>query len=117
MRRRKVLKRLAGLGRDTVIVGDDLVENGRRPVLRLQVRLRVGPRRCGRCGARARGYDQGGGEREWRHIDVGFARCVLVGAAPRVDCTVCGVTVARVPWARHDSAFTRDFEDVVVMTR
>jgi len=24
------------------------------------------------------------------------------------------VTVARVPWARHDSAFTRDFEDVVV---
>ncbi|MDH4147969.1 MAG: transposase family protein, partial [Acidimicrobiia bacterium] len=33
--------------------------------------------RCGRCGARAAGYDRGGGRRRWRHVDVGFARCVL----------------------------------------
>ncbi len=26
----------------------------------------------------------------------------------------CGPTVAAVPWARHDSAFTRAFEDLVV---
>jgi len=31
--------------------------------------------------------------------------------APRVSCRKHGVVVARVPWARHDSRFTRDFED------
>lgn len=114
MRRRKVLKRLAGLGRDTVVVGDKLVEDGPRPVLTLTVRLRVGRLFCGRCGAPAPGYDQGEGERSWRHIDVGFARCVLRARVPRVECRDCGVTVARVPWARHDTAFTRDLEEVVV---
>src|SRR5665811_539262 len=63
-------------------------------------------------------YDRGGrgdGEpRRWRHLDVGFATCVLVAQAPRVDCGGCGPTVAQVPWARHDSAFTRAFEDLVV---
>ena len=34
--------------------------------------------------------------------------------ARRVDCGSCGPTVAAVPWARHASAFTRAFEDVVV---
>ena len=59
-------------------------------------------------------YDQGGGERRWRHIDVGYTTCELVGAARRVDCPVHGPTVAEVSWARHDSAFTRAFEDLVV---
>jgi transposase len=31
--------------------------------------------------------------------------------APRVSCRKHGVVVARVPWARHDSRFTKDFED------
>jgi transposase len=31
--------------------------------------------------------------------------------APRVSCPKHGVVVARVPWARHDSRFTKDFED------
>jgi transposase len=31
-----------------------------------------------------------------------------------VNCLTHGPTVARVPWARHDSAFTRAFEDLVV---
>src|SRR5690606_23052100 len=49
-----------------------------------------------------------------RHLDVGFATVELIGPAPRVSCAGCGVTVAAVPWARHDSAFTRAFEDPVV---
>jgi len=31
--------------------------------------------------------------------------------APRVRCDEHGVVVARVPWARHDSRFTREFEE------
>jgi transposase len=31
--------------------------------------------------------------------------------APRVSCRDHGVVVARVPWARHNSRFTKDFED------
>jgi transposase len=31
--------------------------------------------------------------------------------APRVQCREHGVVVARVPWARHDSRFTKDFEE------
>ena len=32
-----------------------------------------------------------------------------------MDCPTHGPTVAAVAWARHDSAFTRSFEDLVVL--
>jgi transposase len=54
------------------------------------------------------------GERRWRRLDVAFATCELVADAPRVSCPTHGPTVAEVPWARHDSAFSRAFEDLVV---
>jgi transposase len=38
----------------------------------------------------------------------------VVGLARRVQCVGCGPTVAQVAWARHASAFTRAFEDLVV---
>jgi len=79
--------------------------------LRIKARRRG---RCGRCGELAPFYDRGGGERRWRHVDVGFATCELIADARRVNCAVCGPTVAAVPWARHDSSFTRAFEDLVV---
>jgi transposase len=102
------------LCRETVVRGWEL-HDGERP--RVEVWLRVKARRrgrCGRCGELASFYDQGGGERRWRHIDVGFATCELIAEARRVDCVEHGPTVAAVPWARHDSAFTRAFEDLVV---
>jgi hypothetical protein len=52
--------------------------------------------------------------RSWRHVDVGFATCELVGNAPGVRCPTHGPTVIQVPWARHDSWFSRGFEDLVV---
>ena len=70
--------------------------------------------RSGRCGERCAWEDHGGGTRTWRHVDVGFDTSTLVAPAPRVNCPTCGVTVAQVPWARHDSSFTRAFEDLVV---
>ena len=110
-----VLRMLLGLCRATVICGWALDCSGERPTLVVWVRPRAeGRTRCGRCGRAARGYDRGGGARRWRHVDAGFARCVLEGPASRVACGECGPTVAQVPWARHDTVFTRAFEDVVV---
>ena len=119
MRVKSVLRKLLGLRASAVvIVGLELVEDadGGRPKLVVKVRRRARQRgRCGRCGAVAPWFDNGGGERRWRHLDVGFATCELVADAPRVSCPTCGVTVAEVSFARHDSAFTRAFEDVVVV--
>ena len=114
MRVKKVLMALLGLGREVVVTGWELA-GGDRPCLVVTVRVKVRRRgRCGRCGKLASFYDRGGGRRRWRHIDVGFATCELVGDARRVDCPEHGPTVAAVPWARHDSAFTTAFEDLVV---
>jgi len=114
VRVKKVLMAVLGLCRETV-VGAWQVHDGDRPLVEVWLRVKARRRgRCGRCGELASFYDQGGGERRWRHIDVGFATCELIADARRVDCPGCGPTVARVPWARHDSAFTRAFEDLVV---
>ena len=67
--------------------------------------------RCGICGRRAPGYDQGEGRRRWRALDLGTVRAEIEADAPRVHCAVHGVTVARVPWARHGAWHTRGFED------
>jgi transposase len=112
-----VLSAVLGLARSVVVVGWELVATAvvDRPKLVVSVRVRARRRgRCGKCGAVSPFYDQGGGERRWRHVDVGFATSELVGPAVRVRCAAHGVTVAEVPWARHDSAFTRAFEDLVV---
>ena len=78
--------------------------------------VRVRPRRrdvsrCGVCGRRAPGYDRGEGRRRWRALDLGTTKAFVEAAAQRVECARHGVVVARVPWARHGSWFTREFED------
>lgn len=114
MRVSKVLRAILGFGREVVIVGAEVVDGG-RPRLRVHVRPKVRRRgRCGRCGALASWFDNGDGARSWRHLDAGFATVEIVALARRVDCRSCGPTVASVPWARHASAFTRAFEDLVV---
>ena len=117
MRVASVLSAVLGLGRSVVVAGWELVPAVADDRATLVVRVRPRQRRRGRCGKCAKlapFYDRGGGERRWRHVDVGFATCELVGPAVRVLCASHGVTVAQVPWARHDSAFTRAFEDLVV---
>jgi len=69
--------------------------------------------RCGRCGRRSPGYDQGEGRRRWRALDLGATRAYVEAEAPRVACREHGIVVARLPWARHDSWFTREFEEQV----
>jgi transposase len=104
-----VFARLVGLGR-AVVEGVRVDEEG------LLVRVRPRGRdvsRCGVCGRRAPGYDRGEGRRRWRALDLGATKAFLEAAAPRVECRQHGVVVARVPWARHGSWFTRDFEEQV----
>lgn len=117
MRVTKLLKGILGLGPEAVVCSWEMVGPAAavRPKLEVTVRTRVRRRgRCGRCAAVSPWFDRGDGERSWRHLDVGYATCELRAAAPRVDCAEHGPTVAEVPWARHDSAFTRAFEDLVV---
>jgi transposase len=69
--------------------------------------------RCGVCRRRCGRYDSGEGRRRWRALDLGTTFCFLEADAPRVSCRRHGVVVSAVPWARHDSRFTRSFEDQV----
>jgi transposase len=67
--------------------------------------------RCGICRRRSPGFDLGDGRRRWRALDLGATRAFVEADAPRVTCRRHGVVVCAVPWARHDSRFTRAFED------
>jgi transposase len=68
-------------------------------------------RRCGRCGKRCPGYDQGDGRRRWRALDLGTIRAFLEADSPRVRCAEHGVVAAQVPWARHGAGHTYAFDD------
>ncbi|HEX6525939.1 MAG TPA: ISL3 family transposase [Streptosporangiaceae bacterium] len=69
-------------------------------------------RRCPECGRPCPRYDKGK-RRRWRHLDACAMPVAVEADAPRIRCPEHGVKVAAVPWARHDSGFTRAFEDTV----
>jgi transposase len=110
VRRRSVWKKLFGLQR--AVVED--VELERSGAVVVSVRPKARERdRCPHCRRRCPGYDWGEGRRRWRALDLGTTFAYLEAEAPRVRCREHGVVVAAVPWARHDSGFTRAFEDQV----
>ncbi|MGH2765449.1 MAG: ISL3 family transposase [Actinomycetota bacterium] len=49
----------------------------------------------------------------WRHLDLGCWRLVIKARLRRLRCPTHGVRVEGVPFARHHSGFTRDFECLV----
>jgi transposase len=105
----RVLARLVGVERavvEAVLVEDDAV------VVRVRARERDALR-CGVCGRRSPGYDGGDGVRRWRALDLGSTKAFIEAEAPRVACRRHGVVVVRVRWARHESRFTRAFEQQV----
>jgi transposase len=69
--------------------------------------------RCPHCGKRCQGYDSSKKLRRWRSLDLGSTRVYIEAAAPRINCREHGVIVAKVPWARHSSGYTYDFEKAV----
>lgn len=109
MRGDRLWRELLGV-QESVVEGMELSEDGRE----LVVAVRAGKRRrgrCGRCLKRCPMYDRGEGRRRWRTIDLGTVQAYVEADAPRVKCPEHRVVVAAVPWARHESRFTRQFED------
>ena len=112
MREARLWKRLVGV--EGAVVEDVSWEEGRDGIeVVVEVRVARAGRRCGRCERRSPGYDAGRGRRRWRGLDLGTCKLFIESEAPRVDCREHGVIVASVPWARHGSEYTRDFEDQV----
>lgn len=67
---------------------------------------------CPKCDfSTTAGYDRD--ERHWRHVPLGRWRVLLRGVVYRIACPTHGVITEAVPWAAHESKFTRDFEDLV----
>jgi transposase len=70
---------------------------------------------CPVCGTRVRGRFEEK-PRYWRHIGLGGFKVFLRGHIRRLRCPQCrAVRTEAVPWARHDSDFTRPFEDAVAL--
>lgn len=113
MRSKRVWARLASVEGANVI-DVDIEEEGDNVEVVVAVRVfRHEASRCGICRTRCPGYDAGHGTRRWRSLDLGTVRVSVEADAPRVRCAEHGVVTAHVPWARHDSGFTRAFEDQV----
>jgi transposase len=99
------------LGLETAVVEGVEFEEDEQAVV---VSVRPGKaarRRCGRCGKRCPGYDQGEGRRRWRALDLGTLQSFLEADSPRVSCAEHGVIAAQVPWARHGAGHTYAFDD------
>jgi transposase len=77
------------------------------------VRLRRRRRVCAVCGGLERLEVHDRRVKRWRHLDLGACRCTIECELRRLRCPTCGVHLEPVPWARPNSAYTRDFEDVV----
>ena len=107
-----VWRKTLGVDRATVIESVDYDEEADAIVASVRPR-RASKRRCGVCGKRAAGYDQGEGRRRWRTLDVGPMRVFVEADAPRVACGEHGPTVAQVPWAAHRARHTFGFEALV----
>lgn len=106
---------LAALGRSVVLEAVEFDADAEEIVATVRQR-RNSARRCGVCGRRSPGYDRGragAGPRRWRGLDLGTIRVYLEAEMVRVCCRDHGVVATQVPWARHGSWFTRDFEDTV----
>src|ERR1043166_2185224 len=70
---------------------------------------------CPRCGGKARGRASTR-IRRWRQLAVWATEVLLEGEIRRMGCRKCDAVVTEaVPWARHGSDFTIQFEDAVAL--
>lgn len=68
---------------------------------------------CPICNKKCSRYDSLGTKR-WRSVDILATKVYLESPVIRINCKKHGVLTSSVPWARHNSSFTRDFENNVV---
>ena len=109
MRFKRVWARLLGV--EHTVIEDVFVDEASDAIVVCVRPTRSRRGRCGVCGRKRPGYDQGEGRRRWRALDLGVVRAFVEADAPRVHCPEHGVVVAAVPWARHGAGFTRAFDD------
>jgi transposase len=89
------------------------VSFGREGVI-VTVRLRRRRRICSGCGQVGRLAIHDRRVKRWRHLNLGASRCIIECELRRLWCWDCGgPRLEPVPWARPDSGYTRDFEDLV----
>lgn len=108
-------KKIIGVN-NIVVENVDLETTEKGEQLVIQARpWKSSQKRCSVCGRECPGFDRGKGLRRWRAPDFGNSVKVYIEAeAPRVRCPEHGVVVQQVPWARHRSGFTKNFEDIAV---
>jgi transposase len=102
VRASRVWRKVLGVERTTVS-GFTVEGDGADQVVIVDVYpTRVAAGRCSQCGRRCSGYDQGGGVRRWRGLDLGTVRVFLQapGAAGEVQDPRCGRRVGAVGAAR-----------------
>ena len=46
----------------------------------------------------------------WRHLDFGSCAVFIVSDVHRVECVEHGIHTEMVPWAFHNSSYTKEFE-------
>lgn len=109
MRSASLWARLLGLSK-VVVEGVEFDEDEQVVVVSVRSR-KATRRRCGHCGKRCPGYDQGEGRRRWRALDLGTIKAILEADSPRVRCAEHGVVAGWVPWARHGAGHTYAFDD------
>ena len=77
----------------------------------LKARIRLG---CPHCPfTTTAGYDTRWAESSWRHVDFSGRSLTLTMLRRRLVCPEHGVVVQGVPFARHGSRFTTEFEDMI----
>jgi transposase len=97
---------LPGVTVDDVSFGADVVT--------VDVALRRRRLVCPQCEfSTAARYDSRPVSSTWRHTDMGRWRVAVRMGLRRLRCPTHGVRVEAVPFARHRSQFSRDFEDLV----
>jgi len=112
MHTKSLIKRLLTV--EQIIVEDVYFEQAEEEILIVKARPpKRATSRCPQCGRRCPGYDSATKSRRWRSLDLGSQRVYIESNAPRVHCPDHGVIVAKVPWARHHSDYTYDFETAV----
>jgi transposase len=80
----------------------------------VSVALRRRRLRCPLCSfSTPHRHNQQAVESVWRHLDLGIWRLEVCAQLRRLQCPQHGVRVEGVPFARHRSRFTRDFEQLV----
>jgi transposase len=94
------------------IIEDAKIETNNAGIKTLKIYLRPSKdltNRCPFCNKCCPIYEQRI-ERKWRALDCGGLIVELYSSVPRIVCKNHGVHVAAVPWAFHDSGFTKEFD-------